>query len=377
MTAPIGVGLVGYGGIGRVHALCYRMLPLMYPDLPQTPQIVVVASGSAASAQRAQRELGNIVATTQLDELLAHPAVSLVDCCAPTGDHARIAAAVIAAGKTLYCEKPLAVTGDEAAQLAALAAQHNVVGGVHFHFRQIPAIQEAHRRISAGMLGAVYSFHLRYYRSSNITRDRPVSWRFDGPGSGVLQDLGSHMIDLVLHLLGPITTIAAHTRTVVTERPNAAGQRVPIEADDIAWLELELADGGRGSIEVSKMVPGAADDVRVEVYGAQGTLMLDARDPNQLYISENATIGGQWISTLNRTSPSASISTPESPTGTLQWHAAAIASFLTALHRGSAPTPSLADAAQVQRVIDAALRSVSRSGVAVRVAPYFKTTLGM
>ena len=60
MAPEIGVGLIGYGAIGRLHALCYRMLPLAYPDLPLMPRIVAVATASSASADRARRELGEL-----------------------------------------------------------------------------------------------------------------------------------------------------------------------------------------------------------------------------------------------------------------------------------------------------------------------------
>ena len=87
----------------------------------------------------------------------------------------------------------------------------------------MPALLEARRLIENGLLGDVTGFQLRYYRASNLRRDRPATWRFAGPGSGVLVDLGSHLIDLVLHLLGPIARVSARLRTIVAERPGASG----------------------------------------------------------------------------------------------------------------------------------------------------------
>ncbi len=305
MSHEIGIGLVGYGAIGRVHALCYRMLPLAYPDLPLMPRIVAVATASAASAERARRELGDLLATTDLDELLRHPEVAMVDCCAPTGEHVRVAQAALQADKALFCEKPLGANEAEAQAIAALAQERGLHGGLNYHFRYIPAIQEARRRIEAGLLGEVYGFHMRYYRASNLRADRPLTWRFAGPGSGVLVDLGSHLIDLVLHLLGPIATVAAQTRTVVAERTGPGGLLAAVESDDVAWLQLELASGGRGTLEASKAVPGAADDLRIEAYGAHGTLIFDTRDPNVLQLAEGPSSppGGQTIATFSRAWP--------------------------------------------------------------------------
>lgn len=364
MSREIGVGLVGYGAIGRVHALCYRMLPLMYPDLALQPRIVAVATGSERSAERARRELGDLLVTTDLDELLAHPQVGMVDCCAPTGAHLQIAQAVLNANLPLFCEKPLGATAQESQALTALAQQRGVAGGLNFHFRAIPPLQEAHKRIAAGLLGEIYGFHMRYYRASNLKADRPLTWRFVGPGSGVLVDLGSHLIDLVLWLLGPITSVSAHLRTIVPERPGADGRLAPVESDDIAWLQLGLANGGRGTLEASKAVPGAADDLRIEAYGSAGALFFDTRNPNVIELAEgtHSPTGGVRIATFSRTLPPAALPGAETSSGWLQWHAASIAAFLNALASGAPPQPSLADGLAVDQVIDAALRSAKQQG---------------
>lgn len=366
MADEVGIGLVGYGGIGRVHALCYRMLPLLYPQLPR-PRICAVASGSASSAERASRELGDLLATTDIAQLLALPDVDIVDCCAPTGDHHPIAIAALDAGKALYCEKPLTANQELSQALVTHARQQGRAAGVHFHFRSIPALQEAQRRIAAGLLGDIIGFQMRYYRSSNLRRDRPITWRSAGPGSGVLVDLGSHLIDLTHYLLGPITSVAAQTRTLVRERPDATGQLVPVEADDDARLSLTLAGGALGTLVASKVVAGAADDIRIEAYGTHGSFSFDTRDPNTLLFADGpgAPTGGQQSVMLNRATPAPSIPGPETPTATLLWHTAAIAGFLAA-YSGAVPPPiTLADGLRVDHVIEAALHSARTGGVPV------------
>jgi predicted dehydrogenase len=355
----IGIGLVGYGGIGRLHALCVRQIPIVYPDLPPT-RLAGVVTASERSAERARRELEGLFVTTRLDELLARPDMQIVDCCTPTAAHLTVGRAALAAGKALFCEKPLAATLAEARELVELARAHRLAAGLNFHFRQIPAIQEARRFVAHGGLGEVVGFHLRYYRASNLTADRPISWRFSGPGSGVLVDLGSHLIDLVEHLLGPIARVGAQTRTLIAERPDANGQLVAVESDDVVWLALELASGGRGTLEASKVVPGAADDLRVEAYGTRGTLVFDTRDVNSLYLADAT--GGRQLATFSRTDPPASLPGPEMPTGALQWHLASLAAFVAAFAAGESPSPSLEEGLRVQAVLEAALR-------AARLAP--------
>jgi predicted dehydrogenase len=370
MALEIGVGLIGYGAIGRLHALCYRMLPLVYPDLPLMPRVVAVATASQSSAERARRELGDLVVTTSFEELIDNPSVALVDCCAPTGDHARMVTATLLAGRALFCEKPLTASLEDSERIVAVAQERSLVGGINFHFRWIPAIQEARQLIEAGLLGDVLGFHMRYYRSSNLRRDRPATWRFTGAGSGVLVDLGSHLIDLTLYLLGPIGAVAARTRTLVEQRPGEDGRLIPIESDDVAWLQLELSNGGRGTIEASKLVPGAADDLRIEAYGSNGTLTFDTRNPNRLIVAEGAGAppGGRSIATFSRTMPPAALPSAETPTATLQWHLASLAAFVRALGHGAAPQPDLQAGLAVDRVLVAA-QSAARAGGLVQIAP--------
>lgn len=369
MAKPVGIGLVGYGGIGRLHALCYRMLPLVYPQLPVAASLVAVAAATATTAERAQKELGAIVATTDLATLLEHPDVTVIDCCTPTGTHLNVAQATLEAGKTLFCEKPLAATADEARMIRDLARHRGLQAGVNYHFRWLPAVQEARRQIDAGLLGEVVSFHLSYYRASNLRRDRPLSWRATGSGSGVLLDLGSHLLDLVAHLLGPIATVAARTRTLITERPAKNGQMAPVESDDAVWLQLELAGGAFGTVEASKIVPGAADDIRIVAYGTQGSLIIDTRNPNSIWIAEgaDAAVGGRNISTLSRTTPPASLPGSETPAGVIQWHLASIAAFLSSLD-SEQPTTDLDDAVTIQQVLDAALHSAAHGGIVVNAS---------
>ncbi|HJZ48473.1 MAG TPA: Gfo/Idh/MocA family oxidoreductase [Roseiflexaceae bacterium] len=370
MAPEIGIGLIGYGAIGRLHALCYRMLPLTYPDLPLTPRLLAVATASPASAERARRELGDLFVTTNFEQLIGAPGVALVDCCAPTGDHARMATATLLAGRALFCEKPLTANPADSQRIVALAQERGLNGGINFHFRFIPALQEARRLIENGLLGDVLGFHMRYYRSSNLRRDRPATWRFSGAGSGVLVDLGSHLIDMTLHLLGPIAAVAARTRTLIEQRPGADGRPVHIESDDAAWLQLELDGGGRGTIEVSKLVPGAADDVRIEAYGTNGALTFDTRDPNSLNVAEGAGAapGGHTIMTFSRIAPPAALPSPETPTATLQWHLASLAAFVQALAAGARAQPDLQAGLAVDRVLAAAAQSAARGGEQVQIS---------
>jgi len=368
MAKEIGIGLVGYGGIGRVHALCFQMLPIAYPELPRV-RVVAVSTAREASSERARRELGWEVRALGLEGLLGSGDVTVVDCCAPTASHAAIVSGALEAGKALFCEKPLAASAEESARLVRLAEGQGLTAGMNFHFRFIPALQEARRRIQAGALGEIYGFHLRYHRASNLKRDRPMTWRFSGQGGGVLVDLGSHLIDLVFHLLGPVASVSARTRTVIAERPDGKGGMARVDTDDLAHLQLELRNGAFGTLEVSKVVPGAGDDVRVEAYGEKGALVFDTQNPNGLeFVERDREGGGRWFPTHSRTLPPASAMTPEASTGWIQWHLASLAAFLHALEEGAPPSPHLTDGLRVDQVIEAARRSAGQGGAPVRLS---------
>ena len=355
---PIGVLLIGYGGIGRLHALVYRTLSILYPQLPPV-RLIGVVTATERGAARARAELDGVAVTTDLAAALGWPAVTLVDCCAPTGEHAALGRAALLAGKHLYCEKPLTATAAASADLAALAAERGLTGGVHYHFRSIPAIQEAQRRIAAGLLGDVLGFSARYYRASHVSPQRPFSWRMAGPGSGVLVDLGAHLIDLTHFLLGPIAHVTARTRVLVPERPLPGGGTAQVTADDDAHLSVTLASGAFGSLIASKGVPGAADDLRVEAYGRSGSLIFDSRQPDALWLAEgpDAPVGGRTIFPLSRSTPPAALPGPETPSATLQWHTAALVGFLIALANGTSPPVSLAAGLHTDQIIEAALAS--------------------
>jgi Oxidoreductase family, NAD-binding Rossmann fold len=107
------------------------MLPLAYPDLPLVPRLVAVATASSARAERARRELGDLAVTTSFERLLDDPRVALVDCCAPTGDHARMTTATLLAGRALFCEKPLTASLEDSEQIVALAQARSLIGGIN------------------------------------------------------------------------------------------------------------------------------------------------------------------------------------------------------------------------------------------------------
>ena len=153
------------------------------------------------------------------------------------------------------------------------------------------------------------------------------------------------------------------------ERPDTQGKLTMVEADDVAWLQARLAQGGRCTIEASKLVPGAADDIRIEAYGTKGALYFDMRDPNGLQIVDGPQgVGDRRIAMLSRTAPAASLPSPETSTTTLLWHAASLYGFLSAFAEGRPCSPTLRDGLAVDLVIAAARQSAQQGQVFVETS---------
>lgn len=371
----IGIGLAGYGMIGRLHAMTYRQLPFLYPHAETVAELHHVCTAHPASAEAARREGSFTRASTDIREMLADPAVHLVDVALPNNLHRPVVEAALAAGKHVYCEKPLAGTLEDARAIyrAVRAAPAGVAFGMVFQYRFVPAIMRARQLLQDGALGQIYTYRAEYLHTGYQNPARPVSWRMqkEAGGSGALGDLGSHVIDLVRHLLGEFSSVQGHLETFVKERPVAAGasEMAAVTVDDVAWLRARMACGAVGTIEASRFATGTLDDLRLWIYGERGALHFSLMDPNYLYWFDEGRAGGElggergWqrLETVQYY-PGAATPPPRSPMGWARTHAENQHAFLQAVSRGNEPSPSIIDGLRAQLVIDAVERSAQKNG---------------
>ncbi|NUQ05353.1 MAG: Gfo/Idh/MocA family oxidoreductase [Anaerolineae bacterium] len=374
---PMKIGMVGYGGIGRVHAMAYRSLLFHYGLPADAVQIVGVATTRRESAQKAAAEIGCGFYTDDFHELLAHPEVAIIDCCTPNAAHEAILVAAAEAGKHLYCEKPLAMGMADGRSIVAAAERAGVQTQLTFNFRFFPAVQRARQLMQDGFLGRIFSFRGRYYRSSYIDPAKPLSWRLRKAeaGGGALADLGSHVLDLLYFLLGEFGSVQATLDTLIRQRPVAQGssEMGAVDVDDIALLHLRTADNTLGLVEISRMGTGATNDLVIEIYGERGALRFSAADPGWLEVydvSDPASpLGGmrgfRRVETVQRYDGAKVPDWTMSP-DFVRTHAECQYQFLKALNDGRTPTPTFRDGLHIQAVIDAAVRS-SEAGRWVRL----------
>lgn len=364
----LGIAIIGYGGVGRIHGLAYRAIPFHYGLPGDFAKIVGVSRRRPDAAEQSAREAGCAVWTTDYRDLLARDDVDVADICVPNFQHAEVIAAAARAGKHIYCEKPLAMDVAECRQIVRAVKQAGVKAQLGFNFRFFPAITRARQLVGEGFLGRVFSFRGCFYRSSYISPDKPLSWRLrkDIAGGGALFDLGSHVLDLVYYLLGEFEAVHATMETLIKERPVAAGasERGQVDVDDLAILQLRMASGALGAVEISRMGTGATNDLAIEIYGEKGALrfaadepswlhVFDARDPDQ---PQGGWSGFRKVQSVGRYEGQRVPDWSMAP-GFVSTFVEAQYSFLKALSDGRPASPGLVDGMRIQEVMEAAERS--------------------
>lgn len=366
----IGIAMIGYGGIGRVHAMAYRDIPFHYGLPADSFNIIGVATSRSDTAQKAAAEIGCQVWTTDYRELLARDDVDMVDCTVPNHMHEEVVVAAAQAGKHIYCEKPLAMDVAQGRRMVEAAEKAGVKTQMTFNFRFIPAIIRARQLIEAGFLGRVFSFRGRYYRASYINPQKPLSWRLSKEisGGGALFDLGSHALDLLYYLLGDFGSVQATIETLIKERPLAAGsaEKGPVDVDDIALLHVRLKDQTLGLVEASRMGTGVTNDLAIEIFGELGAIRFNVTDPNWLEVYDvrdaEQPLGGmrgfKRIETVQRYEGQKSPDWSMTPTF-VRSHAECQYQFLRAIRDNLPTAPTLADGLHIQEFIAAAEKSAA------------------
>lgn len=378
MSRQIGIGMLGYGGIGRVHGLGYRQLPLIYPGTFE-PILRSVCTSRQETADAAKDEAGFESAVTSFADLLSDDAVEVVDITLPNHLHLPAVSESLAAGRSVYCEKPLSGSIEDARKIAAVVAESRPgMFGMVFQYRFIPALMKAREIIQSGKLGRVFTYRAEYLHSGYQNPDRPLSWRMkkEEGGSGALGDLGSHVIDLIRYLIGEFASLQGQLETFISERPvkKGASKKGRVSVDDVAWFRARMKNGAVGTVEASRFATGTLDDLRVWIHGEGGALHFSLMDANFLYWFDESQAGGDYggergwqrLDTVANY-PGASAPPARAPLGWARAHAECQHRFLTAVTNGQEPNPGIVDGLRAQLVMDAVERSAAADGAWVDV----------
>ena len=343
----LGVGIVGFGFIGKVHAFAHRSLPLFFDPMPVTTRLVGVCTATAASGEKAKTQAGFDFATTDPSELLAHPDIDIIHCCTPNDAHHALLVDALAAGKHIYCDKPLTRTVAEAEAVCTEAEQHPAqVCRMTFNYRFVPATLRAKQLIDDGFLGEIYQFRGAYLHAGYIDPNRPRTWRTQmaRSGGGAIMDLGVHIFDLMRHLIGEMDVVSAQLTTRIPTRPDSVtGQPAMVDVDDIAIAQVRTASGAIGVIEASRLATGVQDELRFEIHGSLGAISWNLMEPNFLTIYDartpegplGANRGPQRIECVARYPKPYAFGATKNPLGWPQLHIHCLHDFVAAVAEGS------------------------------------------
>jgi predicted dehydrogenase len=284
---------------GRAHAAGYRMATASYDaGLPQL-RLTAIADVNDQRAQDTARRYGFQRAEADWHAVADARDIDVVSVVVANELHREVVEGLLAAGKHVLCEKPLAPTIEDAEAMIAAAEQTDCQAAVGFTFRRSPAICAIHSLVDNGTIGRPVHFSGRYWCDYACEPTAPMSWRYQGgPGSGALADIGSHLIDTAEFLCGPITAVRGATMATFTAERywpvgaaavgHAAAQlsdiRGTVENEDLVAFTATFASGAVGTLSASRFARGLPNSLGFELFGQDGAATFDLARPGEFHV---------------------------------------------------------------------------------------------
>jgi len=287
VTKPkLRIGLIGSGFMGKAHAFGYATATRVF-DLPYELELHTIADVNDLAATKAAAALGFSRATAEWRSLVADPDIDVVSITAPNALHKEMALAAIAAGKHVYCEKPLAPLAADASEMTDAAERAGVKTQVGFNYLCNPMLGLAREMIAGGELGEIRGYRGVHAEDYMADSAGAFTFRHDPAGGGALADIGSHALATAEFLMGsaagPITSVMGDCVTMIAERPDGKGGKRRVEVDDVGRAFLRFASGATGSIEGNWIATGRKMQHDFEVYGTKGALAFSQERFNELH----------------------------------------------------------------------------------------------
>ena len=289
--ADVGAAVIGTGFIGTVHVEALRRIGVNVCG--------VLGSTPERGAARADA-LGVPRAYASLEDLLADSTVDVVHVTSPNDLHLPQTKAILAAGRHVICEKPLAMSAAESRELVDLAAASGLVNAANFNIRYYPLNQHAHQLVGDGQLGDVRFITGRYFQDW-LLLESDWNWRLDPGRGGALRavgDIGSHWLDLMTFVTGRrITAVMADLSTFLETRHEPTGPvetystersadtvSRAIQTEDTASILLRFEGGARGAVSISQISAGRKNSLQYEIDGSSGSIAWDSEQPDQIWL---------------------------------------------------------------------------------------------
>jgi len=289
--------IIGSGFMGKVHAEAIRRLGNV--------ELAAIAVGPGIDAAAVSKSFGVERVTSNWEEIINDATIDAVHVLTPNALHAPMSIAAMKAGRAVLCEKPVATTSAEAAEMVKVAEQTGVANAVNHNLRYYPVLQHIRQMIAAGELGDVLVVQGTYSQDW-LLYDTDYSWRLEpekGGESSAMGDIGSHWCDLAQHVSGlRITHVLADLATVIPVRKRPLGSRnafargsaddqvelVDIKVEDLCSVLVRFEGGVRGAFSVGQICAGHKNDLMLEVNGAAASLRWHQEQQNELWIGHRS-----------------------------------------------------------------------------------------
>jgi predicted dehydrogenase len=359
------IGMVGHAFMGRAHSQAWRVVNRFF-DLPLVAQMTAVCGHDEQRTAAAAQKLGWQSYETDWHALIERDDIDVIDICTPGDSHAEIAIAALRAGKHVLCEKPLANTVDEARAMTDAAATADVRSMCGYSYRRVPAVALMARMVADGRVGQIRHVRAVYLQDWLVDPAAPLTWRMQAEraGLGAMGDIASHIVDMVQYLTAQrVTGVSGLTETFIRERPLLDGTGSgPVTVDDAGLFVARLSGGALATFEATRLATGRKNALRVEINGSAGSLAFDLERLNELeYYDLSRPSAERGFARILATEPDHPYVGAWWPPGHLLGYEHAFTNqardFIDAVATGTDPSPSFAEALNVQLVLDAVVRS--------------------
>ena len=284
----IGVGLIGSGFMGKAHALAWNAVRPVFGDVPDI-RLAHLGEMNEELAQAKAAEFGFKKASGDWKKVIADPEVDVVSITTPNKFHLEMTSAALAAGKHVWCEKPMAPNLPDAEKMLAAARASGKIAVLGYNYIQNPVIRHIGKLLADGAIGPVN--HVRIEMDEDFLADpeAPFQQRHEAVnGYGAIDDFAVHPLSLVLTLFGGIERVMCDMAKPYPTRKTPQGER-EVEVYDIATILMRLANGASGFITVSRTAWGRKGRIAIQIFGAKGSILFDQERLNefQLYLTSD------------------------------------------------------------------------------------------
>ena len=372
----LNVGMIGYKFMGKAHSNAWKKAPYFF-DVPVEPVLKVVCGRHAGPLKAFADRWGWEEIETDWKKVIDREDIDIVDIGVPTHLHHEIALAAAKAGKHIFCEKPMAVSYDQAKEMFEAARENGITHYLNHNYRRCPAVRLAKQLIDDGKIGRIFHWRGAYLQSWIVDPQFPLTWHLqkETAGSGPHYDLNSHSVDLARYLVGEIKSVACMTTQFIPERPlpdeEAAGTfkgattgegMGKVTVEDAAFMLVEFENGALGSFEATRFAPGRKNYNYFEIYGSQGSLIFDLERMNELkFFSNEDPENAQGFRTIIATEACHDYMENWWPPGHIIGYehefVHAVVDFLAAVENGATIEPNFYDGMKEMQILDAGLKS--------------------